>query len=200
MALFSKRQKEKPVGVAKPALAERAPAPAPKLNGTAPPLTEQQKQASLAHAHQVHASLGGLVSVMMRSPRYQAVPLGYVQALLSPAIGTGQFAIANAHDKERGLAAPVALVLWASVSPEVDARLSALGDKPMVLPMQDWRSGDIPWLMALVGDQRVAQPLLTNLQDKTFKGRALKARIKENGAVVVRTVSPATLLPENLAL
>lgn len=200
MALFSKRQKEKPAEAATAAAPARAAAPVAKVNGAAPKLTDEQIQAGLARAHQVHASLGGIVSVMMRSPRYQSVTLGYLQALVSPAIGTGQFAIANAHDKERGLAAPVALVLWASVSPEVDARLSALGDKPMVLPMQDWRSGDIPWLMALVGDQRVAQPLLTNLQDKTLKGRALKARIKENGAVVVRTVAPATLLPEHLAL
>ena len=157
-------------------------------------------QAGLARAQQVHASLGSIVSVMMRSPRYQAVTLGYVQALVSPAIGTGQFAIINARDTERGFAAPVALALWASVSREVDARLSALGDKPMVLPMQDWRSGDIPWLIALVGDRRMAQPLLMNLQDKTFKGQALKARIKENGKVVVRTVSPESLLPEHLAL
>ena len=200
MALFSKRQKEKPAEAAQPAAPSRGAAPATKVNGAAPKLTEEQIQAGLARAQQVHASLGGIVSVMMRSPRYQTVTLGYLQALVSPAIGTGQFAIANAHDKERGVAAPVALALWASVSPEVDARLSALGDQPMVLPMQDWRSDEIPWLMALVGDQRVVQPLLTNLQDKTFKGRALKARIKENGKVVVRTLSPATLLPEHLAL
>ena len=199
MTLFSKRQNEKTAKTTKSAQPVHTAATA-KVNGAKPKLTDERMQAGLARAQQVHASLGSIVSVMMRSPRYQAVTLGYVQALVSPAIGTGQFAIINAHDTERGFAAPVALALWASVSREVDARLSALGDKPMVLPMQDWRSGDIPWLIALVGDRRMAQPLLTNLQDKTFKGQALKARIKENGKVVVRTVSPESLLPEHLAL
>lgn len=199
MTLFSKRQNEKTAKTTKSAQPVHTAATA-KVNGAKPKLTDERMQAGLARAQQVHASLGSIVSVMMRSPRYQAVTLGYVQALVSPAIGTGQFAIINARDTERGFAAPVALALWASVSREVDARLSALGDKPMVLPMQDWRSGDIPWLIALVGDRRMAQPLLTNLQDKTFKGQALKARIKENGKVVVRTVSPESLLPEHLAL
>ena len=199
MTLFSKRQNEKTAKTTKSAQPVHTAATA-KVNGAKPKLTDERMQAGLARAQQVHASLGSIVSVMMRSPRYQAVTLGYVQALVSPAIGTGQFAIINARDTERGFAAPVALALWASVSREVDARLSALGDKPMVLPMQDWRSGDIPWLIALVGDRRMAQPLLTNLQDKTFKGQALQARIQENGKVVVRTVSPESLLPEHLAL
>ena len=187
MGIFTKQRTAHP--------AAAAPAKSPP-----PAVTEEQKQAALARSQQVYASLGRIVTVMMRSPRYRGMSLDYIESLAAPAIGTGQFAVANAHDNERGTLEPVALVLWTSVSPAVEKRLSKLGNKPMTLSRNDWGSGDIPWLVALVGDQRLAGPMLANLQQKNFGGRPLKARIKEKNKVVVREVSAATLLPEHLAL
>ncbi|MFT3728610.1 MAG: toxin-activating lysine-acyltransferase [Terricaulis sp.] len=192
MGLFSNKPKSGAVEVAAPAGVTKAAAPAGA--------SDAEKRAAMVRAQQVYASLGRIVTVMMRSPRYQDVSLGYIEGLAAPALSSGQFAIANAHDAARGMVEPVALVLWTSVSRAVDARLSKLGNKPMALTQKDWGSGDIPWLVALVGDQRLAQPMLTNLQYKTLNGRPLKARIKEKGKVVVREVSPTTLLPEHLAL
>ena len=72
---------------------------------------------------------------------------------------------------------PVGVALWASVSTAVDARLSDLS-VPVRLQPDEWRSGDIPWLVELVADTPTQQALLKHLGETVFKGRGIKMRVR----------------------
>jgi cytolysin-activating lysine-acyltransferase len=72
---------------------------------------------------------------------------------------------------------PVRVALWASVSTAVDQRLSDLSAAWRLEP-DEWRSGDIPWLVELVADSPTRQVLLKHLGETIFKGRGIKLRVR----------------------
>ncbi len=197
MSWFSKKNGDKSDG------AEKAMAGAAKRaaksngalpNGAAKPaaMTQEEVQTSLARSRRTLASLGELVAVVMSSPQHQNMTLAQLRKLVGPAVATGQFLVASAHNKARGAATPVAAVVWANVSAEVDRKLSENLDQPLVLNAEDWTSGQIPWLVAAIGDQRMIQHLVATVQQKSLKGRTLKARVTgEDGKPAVRTFSTA---------
>jgi hypothetical protein len=64
---------------------------------------------------------------------------------------------------------------------------------PIRLRPDEWRSGDILWLIDAVGDRRVVPGLLKQLADNTLKGREIKVRGRgEGGKVEVKNLQ-ATL-------
>ena len=111
----------------------------------------------------------------MRSPKHKQRPLADLEWLVLPAVLSAQFRIAKAQ--QSGIAVPVGVALWASVSPAVDQRLSDLS-APWRLQPDEWRSGDIPWLVELVADTRTQQALLKHLGETVFKGREIKMRMR----------------------
>jgi hemolysin-activating ACP:hemolysin acyltransferase len=124
----------------------------------------------------------------MRVPRFRALPLGEVQALVVPPLVSGQFLVAEARSKSKGVITPVATALWAKVSKEVDKRLSENLDKPIKLAPNEWTSGDIAWLVVVAGNAQVIAPLLKKFQETTLKGQPLKMRSKgKDGKAVVST-------------
>jgi hemolysin-activating ACP:hemolysin acyltransferase len=129
-----------------------------------------------ATVRQVDLALGQIVSVLMRSPQHKHYSLADLEWLVLPAVMSGQFRIAQAQ--QAGVAAPVGVVLWASVSADADKRLSDLSVPGRLRP-NEWRSGDIPWLMELVCDAGVQQALLNDLGETTFKGRPIKMRVRD---------------------
>src|SRR5215475_3236706 len=150
--------------------------------------TESQRQA-LSSMRQSLA-FAQIVSVLMRSPRYRHYTLGDLEWLVIPPLLTGQFTVANASLKQNGVAIPVAIALWASVSAEVDKKLSANLHLPIRLRPDEWRSGDVLWLIDAVGDPRVVPQLLKKLVETTFKGREVKIRVVgENGKVIVQRIA-----------
>lgn len=140
--------------------------------GVSPEVAAQRRKLS----KELQAAFGSIVSIMMRTPNLRQATLADVEALVVPAVATGQFAVAEAQSKENGATAPVAAVLWANVSEEVDRRLSVEGDKPVKLEPKDWKSGDIPWLVMAIGDKRFLKSMLEQVQSKTLNGRPLKTR------------------------
>ena len=129
-----------------------------------------------AKSKQLLACFGGIVSLLMRTPQFKNVPLSGLEELVVPAITTSQFMIAEAQVKKSGFITPVAVVLWASVSEEIDQRLSGNGSEPVRLAPKDWKSGDIPWLIIAAGDKRLIKALLQRIQETALKGRPLKTR------------------------
>jgi hemolysin-activating ACP:hemolysin acyltransferase len=117
-----------------------------------------------------------IVSMLMRSQQHKRYPIATLEWLVIPPLLTGQFSIAEARSNQNGASAPVAVALWARVSPEVDKRLSENLDKPMQLRPREWRSGDILWLVEAVGAPRVLPQFLKHLTETTFKGREVKVR------------------------
>jgi hemolysin-activating ACP:hemolysin acyltransferase len=146
-----------------------------------------EAQAQIAMRRQA-ATLGDLVAVFMRSKRYRNQPLQDVERMLVPALRTGQFSMAKAKNRVAG--APVGAVLWASVSDEVDRRLTQSVAEPIKLAPQEWRSGPHVWLVEAVGDAQVLGGLVRQVGDQVVR-RPLKMRTRnERGQYVVRTLQP----------
>jgi hemolysin-activating ACP:hemolysin acyltransferase len=140
-------------------------------------------------SRQVSAAFGDIVSVLMRSPGFKAMPLGELEAFVVPAVATGQFSVAQAQLKANGAVAPVGIVLWASVSPEIDQRLTAEPDKPIRLQASEWRSGNVVWIVEAAGDRRVIAAQLKQLKAREWNGRMVKLRVRgQDGRPAVRTL------------
>lgn len=164
--------------------AEAAPAAA---QPAAPELSPEEAKRRAAMSRQVSAAFGDIVSVLMRSPGFKAMPLGELEGFVVPAVATGQFSVAQAQLKTNGAVAPVGAVLWASVSPEIDQRLAGAPDKPIRLQPNEWRSGDIIWIVEAAGDRRVIAAQLKRLTSAEWKGRVVKLRVRgQDGQPAVR--------------
>ena len=145
--------------------------------------TEAQK----AVATSILLKLGQIVGALMRSPQFSAMSLSQLQALVMPPLLCGQYLVAETTSISQGVAVPVAAALWANVSADVDQRLSDLSN-PLQLAPNEWKSGDIPWLIILAGDAKMAAPMINNLQRSVLMGQPLKMRIPDqSGNLVVAT-------------
>lgn len=165
------------------------PGAASSASDDRPAANAEQAQRRAAASRRRLLALGQIVSILTRNAQYRAMPLAELETMVLPALVSGQFLVVEAHSKENGIVVPVAMALWAVVSPEVDARLSANLEQNVRLAANEWKSGDIPWLMAAAGDQSALRPALQKLQDSAHNGRAFKLRIKEaDGSLRIGTI------------
>ena len=134
---------------------------------------EEAKRRAAAAKH-IAASFGEAIALLMHLPEYKGYSLADLEWLLMPPLMAGQFSLATAQSKATGAMAPVGLVLWARVSPEVDRRLNDAPHKPIRLATKEWKSGDILWVITAVGDGRVVQGMLRHLQQKDWGHRSAK--------------------------
>jgi hemolysin-activating ACP:hemolysin acyltransferase len=131
-----------------------------------------------------------IVSVMSRASTHKYFTFADIEWLVIPPLVTGQFAVAEAKPQGNGPALPVALAFWAHVSPAVDKRLSENLDAPLRLRPDEWQSGDILWLVDIVGDRRVLGGFLRQLGGTVWKGRAPKMRAKDaEGKLIVKQLT-----------
>ncbi len=152
------------------ASAETAPANGAGLSA------EEAKNRRFA-AKQTAAAFGEIVALLMRSPTDKHHSLADLEWLVVPAVARGQYALAEAQSKETGATGPVGAVLWALVSEDVDKRLSDLS-APTRLKPDEWRSGDIPWIIQASGDMKILGGLIQQLTQKAFKDRQPKMRVR----------------------
>jgi cytolysin-activating lysine-acyltransferase len=116
-----------------------------------------------------------VVGVLMRSSHYRRYTLGDLEWLVIPPVLAGQFRIGEVKpDKNQGAAMPVAVVLWASVSAEVDKRLMEAEEASFQLKPEEWKSGDILWLVHAAGETRFVRHVVDELAKTTLKGRQIK--------------------------
>lgn len=171
-----------------------APNP-PSAKPEAPPQLSAEESAQFkqraARSKHLQASFGEIVGLLMRTPKLERLTLSSLEQMVVPAITTGQFMIAEAQAKDSGFMTPVAAVLWASVSEEIDRRLSDNTGEPVKLDPKDWKSGDIPWAILAAGDQRVLKALVQRIQETALKGRQLKFRSPNKGEEAVTPTAPA---------
>jgi hemolysin-activating ACP:hemolysin acyltransferase len=139
-------------------------------------LTPEEAQRRAAIAIRQSLAFAQIVSVLMRSPHHKHYTLSDLEWLVLPPLLTGQFSVAEANAKKGGPRVPVAVALWASVSAEVDKRLSENLTSPIRLRPDEWRSGGILWLVDAVGDGRVIASILKKLGETVWKGREVKVR------------------------
>ena len=173
--------------VAAPSPAKPDAVAASETTAGGPASEEARRRAAAAVRHSL--AFAQIVSILMHSPRYRHYTLGDLEWLVLPPLLTGQCSVAEAKSKENGASVPVAVALWASVSADVDRRLTENLNTPIRLRPDEWRSGDILWLIDAVGDRRVVPGLLKQLADNTLKGREIKVRGRgEGGKVEVKNL------------
>lgn len=153
-------------------------APAAVADGVKELSPEDAKKRAVA-AKQLAAAFGEFVMLMMRSQHEKHHTLSDLEWLIVPGLLSRQYALAEAQSKETGMVSPVGGVLWASVSEEVDKRLSDLST-PLRLKPAEWRSGDILWIVSAHGDNRVLAGLIQQLTTSVFKDRKPKMRVRGN--------------------
>jgi cytolysin-activating lysine-acyltransferase len=148
-----------------------------QANAGAEPLTldEAQRRAAIRQS----LAFAQIISVLMCSPHYQHYTLGDLEWLVLPPLLTGQFSVAEARLNEGGPRFPAAVALWASVSADVDKRLSENQTVPIRLRPDEWKSGDILWLVDAIGDGRVVPALLKQLGEGAWRGRDVKTRVRK---------------------
>lgn len=159
---------------------------AAQAQGSSRGSTLKDKAETTAKLDAVQKSLAftQIVSLMMRSPQHRAYSLSDLEWLFLPALQHNQFRIAEA--KFNGTNVPAGFLLWASVSADVDKRLSEASSAQVRLRPEDWRSGDILWIIETVGDPRAIGPLLKAFRDQNPNGRSAKVRVtSKDGKVSV---------------
>ncbi len=185
---------EQPAPAAAVAAAPQASAPRTATSSPSPSaaagagamLSEDEARKRAIAAKQVAASFGEIVMLLMRSPSEKFHTLQDLEWLIAPALVRGQFALADAQSKETGVVMPVGAVLWALVSADVDKRLTEKTGEPIRLHPDEWRSGDIPWIILTAGDPKVVGGLLQQMTKSMFKEKPAKIRVKgQDGKVVV---------------
>jgi cytolysin-activating lysine-acyltransferase len=114
---------------------------------------QQSKRANTARGH-VQRTFGQVSLVMMATPRYRHLSIADLQSLVLDPLVRGRIAIAqpaNDEGAENNTLAGVAI--WASVSPEIDMVIReqiTARTFPTRLKPDDWRSGDINWLLDVI--------------------------------------------------
>src|SRR5262245_56273892 len=150
----------KPGASVRDAAAGVAPSSATPATASAQAANAKDARRRAAIAARQSVVFSQIVGVLMRSPHYKHYALSDLEWLVLPALATGQFSIAEAATERNAPTAPVAVALWASVSPDIDKRFSEDLGAPMRLRPDEWRSGEILWLIAAVGDVRMIPSFL----------------------------------------
>lgn len=164
----------------------------------APELSPEELQKRAAASRGIAAAFGEIVAVLSRSQHFKHYALSDLEWLVAPAIALGQFAKADAQHKTLGFTTPIAVVMWALVSPEVDQRLSTELAQPIRLKPQEWKSGSIAWVIVAEGEQRAAAALLQQLKERVFKDVPLKARVLgPNGKPMAANIAVQAPSPAN---
>jgi hemolysin-activating ACP:hemolysin acyltransferase len=183
------------------------PEPAPSDNANKATQSQQAKvfQSQRANALQLAAVRKSLVftqivSLLMRSPRHKHYALTDLEWLVLPPLERGQLKIAEAKTQPDGPTVPAGFLLWASVSPEIDKRLSQTPNAPMRLRPDEWKSGDILWLIETIGDPRVLKELLKHFRDSIPSGGDVKLRTGSRDGKVAITTLGALQLDEEASL
>ena len=149
-----------------------------------------EAQIAALRGRQLAADFGNLVTVLMQSPHHKHMSLGSLKSRLVPPLMARQFRIAEVGSEASGKTVPVGLILWASVSDEVDRRLRANLDRSFALSAEEWTSGPHLWIIDAVGPERFLAPILTDLRKRVFEGRTVNVRIRDGeGGASVRTLA-----------
>ena len=168
----------KSAGVNAPTPAPAAPLPASTPATTLPPETAAGGAKAASPLDTLRA-LGEVVSVLTRTKSFQNMTLAELAEVARPAIASGQIAIASAENKAHTARLPVAVLLWAQVSDDVDKRLQETLDGPVRLTAAERSSGDNPWIMISAGDPRALNSLVSEVSTKRFAGRPMRVRVRQ---------------------
>ncbi len=125
-----------------------------------------------------------IVSLMMRSPAHNHLHISDLSWLLVPPLLAEQIAMVEAVPQGGVIPQAYAAAVWARVSPEVDRRLSEDQSLPVRLSADEWRSGNIPWIIDAVGHPDIVPAFLEEFVATHFPGQYFKMRSADKQGVV----------------
>lgn len=153
-------------------------------------LSPEQRKRRADYSHVVMQAFGAAVAVFMRSKTHRQMRLADIEGIVSPAVSCGQFLLAETTHKQNGLVTPIGVVLWARVSPEIDARIARDLEQPLKLAPSEWSSGDIVWIVEAVGAPPAINKLVQELKETSWKGKTVKMRARDkDNKVAVREIA-----------
>ncbi|WNM62094.1 toxin-activating lysine-acyltransferase [Candidatus Nitrospira neomarina] len=123
------------------------------------------------------ATFGEIVALLCFSPVFKHLSLADLEWLVIPALATNQVTVVRGKVKDQNeLMVPIGLALWAHVSEDVDKKLEGQQKAhiPFRLAPQDWKSGEIPWLLAVLAPKEISLGLVKKLEDSVFKDKQYK--------------------------
>lgn len=122
--------------------------------------------------------LGEITWLLSQSKTHKHLFIADLEWLVMPAVLLEQFRIFY------GPKSPAAVAIWAKVSPETDKRLR---DGEHKLRADEWKGGDITWLIELVSPFGAEEEILTDLKTSVFEGTTFNYHTIENGNRVVKS-------------
>ena len=122
---------------------------------------------------QLSAAFGDIVSLLSKSPAHKHYALADLEWLVAAPLALNQYLLAEAKLQD-GRSVAVAVLFWARLSPELDARLTEAPRYPIRLHPNDWRSGEHLWIIDAAGDARVIKGLIETLSKTAFGGKPFK--------------------------
>ena len=174
--------------------AYQPPSIQPAPNGTPSHSKSQKNNSGLDY----HTNLGRVITVLLRNDQYKGLNLAQIEESIIPAIIAGQFIIAETQDENTARKTPSAVISWALVSEDVDRRLHGNIQDSFRLNSDEWRSGNIPWLILLAGDQRVIPNMVKELMTNILGGRAIsRRRVNKEGQAVVDKIDASNFSPRS---
>ena len=131
------------------------------------------------------ARFGSMVTILMQSPEYFAMPLKDLKDRFVPPLQLNQYRLAEAQNQETGETAPIALILWAAVSNDLHETFSKKPAYPIILKNQEWRSGENYWIVDAVGPKKFLTPLLSAIRENELRDKNVYYRaMAENGPII----------------
>jgi cytolysin-activating lysine-acyltransferase len=109
--------------------------------------------------------LGEITWLMSQSPLHKQLFISDLEWLVMTPMMLQQFRLFYDQSK------PVGVVLWASVSEEVEARLAA-GNARM--RPQDWKSGDRLWVVEVIAPFGKGEEMVRDLKERVFGEKEMK--------------------------
>lgn len=158
-------------------------------------LTPEMAEAAMRRrvaGRRMMSNFGQIVAIAMHSPHSQAMPIGELKVRVAPAVASGQFMLAGKRYAKSGFVTPTTALLWAQVTPDVDARLSNVAQPGSgMLAAGEWSGGDNIWLVEAFGERALLPKMIESLGQSTWKGKTIKMRVIDaSGAASIKIVRP----------
>jgi hemolysin-activating ACP:hemolysin acyltransferase len=144
------------------------------------------------HSRKMSSALGDIVSVFAQSPHHDQLTLKQIGPMVLPALGAGQYKVAVGQDQQTGFSRPIAAVLWARVSDDIDHALKANPNDTARLAPDAWVSGSKVWIVEAVGAQTAIAALTSELQRTAWQGLDVKYRAAAADGSITYGMLPPT--------
>ncbi|MDK4741475.1 toxin-activating lysine-acyltransferase [Rhizobium sp. CNPSo 3464] len=135
-------------------------------------ISEETKQKLAGAKAALQSTFGQVVLAMSSVPRYRSQMISDLSHLVIDPLINDRVAIAT--PKTATGIEPPAIAIWATVGAEVDARISEqtkAGVFPIRLKPEDWKSGEIVWLLDVIAPTReLATLVLTHFHQVAKQG------------------------------